>query len=620
MDEKTAPGGAPRRFVPASQFDFSRYAKDLAWLLEIKLQPAQELLSRIYGYEHLHELQQALKHACEPGPYWDDGTQDEDDGAAKLKLLCGLPGERPMRPLDIFLDWKIKRGGKSWLEKNEAFIVEIGLTDSPTSHRDCMRRVKAFLEQEYTVDSHGYPTGFWSFFAGYKLNRESEQIATSVEQLLGPTAERELWRRDDPMQPFDQLLCVVRSRAVDVLKALGAEIEHEYVVDWDFGFGEVDDGWLSMWELVANSGEWGESWEVECANHVFELGDEGIDAEQLDAMCAFVRWPSESTLRPCKSEKGLDEAVSRVGRWRLGWLLSAADQWVNAQPRVISLQGVSLHKEESTWVRDPGHVNMVMRRRRQFDYEENISLLDVVATMTIEGESGKDEIVGVAQGWHFAPVAETYADFDTVDEFMRWEGDELLAEGWKVLMRYMSIRGIIDMNDWVNSEEGCAMTLVKLTMVEKFATDEYRARLIQLLVECFDEQGGPDTSSVDQYGMFDHIPGLEVMYMSIDDLSIRTPGLIVVSIKGFAGVGMSIAEEDGESRQILVTGLDGGANSSRGRRALYSRSRLSEEQKASRAHARRLLEAVGDGAIDVAVLDLEAGDRAGDDHGDGVDR
>ena len=57
------------RFRPTSKKDFSRYARDLSWLIKEPLQKTQGMLARMYGYGSLHELQMNMAKPGEPGPF-----------------------------------------------------------------------------------------------------------------------------------------------------------------------------------------------------------------------------------------------------------------------------------------------------------------------------------------------------------------------------------------------------------------------------------------------------------------------------------------------------------------------------------------------------------------------
>lgn len=606
---------ASNRFVPASALDFSRYAKNLAWLLGVKLQAAQELLSQIYGYEHLHELQQALKSGLEPGPFWDDGPT-EDKVATGLRLLAGMPGERSLRPAKVLCDWKHKQGQQPYLEQNEALIVELGLTDSPASHRDCVRRVKKYLEGDYSADAHGYPTGFWSLLAGYEFESVQDE-QRSMRKLLEATGlDWDVWssQRRDPTSYTAQLTCAVMSRAVDALGELGKQIEHEEVY-WNFGFEEDDPGWDTLWENLSDQVQWawGDKWQDVCLDFVFRSGKVAPLPDEHEQKWAtlrqFVEWPSEAKLKACGVDLSFKDAVERVSRWRLGWLLAAVSQWQSSASRIVRLTGQTAQKNEhGFWEPDPDFAFLVMKKRPQYEYEDSISLMDVMGSLIIERPDGTREIGGIVEGWHFSPAGKLYADFEQVDEFLEDEYPEVL-KGWQVARQYMTIRGITDMKVWANSEEGCAMTLLAMTLAPEIDNDDTRARFLRLIAECFDQDGGSHTLSEDAY-FGDGLPVMNSFYDDTDDLVIDTPGLIVVSVSGLEGVGFSIGEHDGEGRQIMVMGGGRGRET----RAMNRRfgppvTRADSEFDAKRARVRKLLEKVVDPQIDVAVLDLYAADR-----------
>jgi hypothetical protein len=611
MDDVKGTPCASNRFVPASQLDFSRYAKNLAWLLGVKLQAAQELLSQIYGYEHLHELQQVLKGGLQPGPFWDDGPSEHKDQTGVL-LLAGMPGERSMRPVQVLCAWKAKQGLNWQLEKNEALIVELGLTDSPASHRDCVRRVKSYLGNEYSADAHGYPTGFWSFLARYKFGSIQDEQTTVKKLLEASGTDEDSWSSEThaPTSYAAQLTCFAMSRAVDAFGELGKLIPHEEV-DWDFAFDEDQLGWGSMWEDLSNRGQWGDPWQDDCADFVFRSGEEDRDQDEhdeqnLERLRQFVEWPSEAKLKACSVALSFKEAVERVSRWRLGWMMAAVSQWQSCASRVLKLTGSTWQRDDSGFpVRDPDFASLVMKNRRGY-FEDTISLTDVLGSFIIERPDGAREIGGIVHGWHFAPRAEYHSDFEEVSEFL--QDYELLGKGWQVVRQYMAIRGITEMKHWLDSDEGCAMTLLTMKLAPGLDNDETRARFIRLIEGCFDADGPYQLTDDACFGP--EIPWMETLYEGYeqtDDLTIYTPGLIVVAMSGIEGVGFSIADDDGEGRQIMVSGGSRGReNRAMNRRFGQPVTGTDSEFDVKRTRVRKLLEKVGDTEIDVAVLDLAA--------------
>lgn len=86
--------GLPYR--PESAEHFKELAKNVAWLFALPLQETQECLSRIYGYENLHELQANLEKPGEPGPYpWDWRRKEARTDRCREMLLDSLAGHYP---------------------------------------------------------------------------------------------------------------------------------------------------------------------------------------------------------------------------------------------------------------------------------------------------------------------------------------------------------------------------------------------------------------------------------------------------------------------------------------------------------------------------------------------
>ena len=123
------------RFRPANKDDFSRYARNLAWVLLEPLQKTQELLARIYGYASLHELQAALRSAAIPGPYDDEVyTGSCEDWQDRILVQMRRRGERENRVLNLVAAFKKVPIAK--LDQRFWEAREIGLFCLPHNHRD----------------------------------------------------------------------------------------------------------------------------------------------------------------------------------------------------------------------------------------------------------------------------------------------------------------------------------------------------------------------------------------------------------------------------------------------------------------------------------------------------
>jgi hypothetical protein len=180
-------------FRPASSDDFNRYAGNLQWLLEIKLSEAKELLAQIYGFSGLHDLQKNMETPGSPGPYWDDSQADWAATAADpLWEVPGI-GERTSHARDVWLRWRSENSDRPTARQN--LIIDLGLTDSPPSHRECFRRVREFVAGIDSFDNTGFPTGYWSAYHGY-----FSEIPVVHDSFASPS-----WAVNDlPIAPLDQ--------------------------------------------------------------------------------------------------------------------------------------------------------------------------------------------------------------------------------------------------------------------------------------------------------------------------------------------------------------------------------------------------------------------------------
>jgi hypothetical protein len=109
---------APLQFRPESLKDFSQRSRRLSKWLGLPYQRAQELLSRIYGYSNLHDLQAHLQRPGAPGPFdfADRPLPDREVRIARLIAECKGIEERE-------------------LTRRDRAVVSMGLFCPPGLHR-----------------------------------------------------------------------------------------------------------------------------------------------------------------------------------------------------------------------------------------------------------------------------------------------------------------------------------------------------------------------------------------------------------------------------------------------------------------------------------------------------
>lgn len=137
------------KFRPNSKDDFSRYAKALAWLIEVPLQRAHELLAKIYGYDDYHELKQVLVTPGVAGPFDDEWLHRDDSGVLAFSKFN--PADRSNRTLDLVAKCKGLSNfygmTSRWMESRD-----IGLFERPEVHRHLFRRMRIKIEVLETTD------------------------------------------------------------------------------------------------------------------------------------------------------------------------------------------------------------------------------------------------------------------------------------------------------------------------------------------------------------------------------------------------------------------------------------------------------------------------------------
>lgn len=612
MDDVKTPATWPApRFRPASQADFSKYAKSVSWLAEISLQQAQEVLSRIYGYEHLHELQQELKRPGEAGPFWNEGPEGGGDASTELDLLCGLPGERDLRAAAVLRDWRIKTTGEpdAEAELRDSLIVELGLTDSAESHRACVKRVRALLEdEESSLDERGFPCGFWAWLARMGWDR-IPRIHDSISAIRKVDGPGRLWEYEgQPLEHLDQQRYVARDRSVDALIEFEDEIEvEEPNVEGEFGYYEAPGYWSTMWEALRDvwSRRDRDTWEQNCVSHVFAGRLVWSNNEQYLAMHHFVRWPSAKNWRGCGVDVKLEVALEAVAAWRWAWMKDCCHQWRGQQPEVLQLRGQTFDETKREWTSERGQLDALLQKRNLY---ENISLelYELVGTMSLPSpDNSKWTAVACVQGWHLVPSKDGYyADDDVVEQFLFEH--EYLSLGWKVAQRYRTIRGLENMKDWANSDEGAGIAFVKVVMSPAFNTDVWIGRVCRLVVDSLNEEGRSYLTCVDSFWKDDLSPSRADDLDQDDRMVIGGAGFVVASVPGVRGTGLLIADEDGKGVQILVSGTEE-AESRLGRRSRYL-----EGETSPRSRARAILREIQGATADAGVFDADAAVGDGD--------
>lgn len=591
---------AHARFVPASKLDFTRYAKNLAWLLERPLQECQEILSRIYGYEHLHELQANLDRGLPPGPYWDEGAEEMGEGARDANPYDGRPvlpacfsGQRSFNAVGVLLKWKANKGERGYLESHEDLITDLGLTDSPASHRDCVRRVKLYIDGTHTIDQHGWPTAFWSYMHRYDPRQFGPFSTAAIREAFGVVHCGTF-----PISTRDHYACSHLDLAVDVVQKLSEGVETDGGSN-AFEFFSDSEEWPMFWDALSKHSNRHTTWEEECIEWLFGAAD-GVDDD--DPRIAFVRWPGPKTYKNSGIKTPYAAAVEEVRKWRNAWLVAAARAWREDHPQIFVKSETRVDEERRFSSHDLGHLMMRAALKRNYS-GDSVTEHRLSATMAMKVKEQENVIIAAVKGWIFSPCAgNTYTDGNELDYAIS-EMDSVIEDGWDLVKRYMTIRGIPDMDTWVNSGEGCAMLVGQTTFAPGHSSTEQIARLCKMISDASAE---PDHSSeilISEHAYWENqLPGNQGDHEDLDDSAfIKAPGVIVLEIEGLKETGFLIGNEDGVGHQIIVLG--GVRKGSRGH-ARDMRGWGRPKNKAANddyPHVRAILEQIGDATVDIIL-------------------
>lgn len=130
-------------FVPASDKDFKRYAKNLAVLLQVRYQRAQQLLAKVYGYSSYHQLRQTLESASHlPGPFHTDVLATGGDDVSRLGYLSDQLTAREDRALAVLRSESSEYDDDPTISQalNDA-AHSIGLFEKPSTHQRLFSRI-----------------------------------------------------------------------------------------------------------------------------------------------------------------------------------------------------------------------------------------------------------------------------------------------------------------------------------------------------------------------------------------------------------------------------------------------------------------------------------------------
>ena len=463
----------PLPFRPDSVGHFKEVARNVAWYLALPLQAAQELLSRIYGYEGLHELQKAQARDGEPGPY-------------------SLGGEHPIRcerSLAItyeFLGKRLQEQERDQLAERIEMLTDLGIFKDRETCRARFKLLKRRIGSE-KGGSPEWPTEDleeW-FEASFYLEEDFNSTALEKLRLAAP----ELWDGAS-VEPFDALECLkdylfplvyLRTGPIfsdphpDLPKIwaeflYGAEVSYQ-----DFRFEALDEiSNEAFTEYLLN--EVLPRYPHQAIGQASETsGKSGIDdpsGEAPSVMRYLDDVPEGAKLR-IQWAAGFKRAAARlhaerafpqeVLRWDRYLVIDEGEH-----PKHIE---VLIHFAVSEWSSEIYHD---MRGMNLWTY---------CASFWVE-ERGNHTPLGLMRGRYISPVNGAYRASNSEFKYFMDADSDALSDVWKVLeYEYFREKGWASVEEFVENSEEIGIATATLELLPKYRGRGLTPELLELFAD-----------------------------------------------------------------------------------------------------------------------------------------
>lgn len=484
---------AAGRLVPASQLEFARYAKNLAWLLETPLHLARELLAACYGFSSLHELQVLLPSEGQTnvatGPFHEprlrppffevEVDREVPNALAPLSVL-------EMRLLDMSLRVLGRREEEPGrLRRRHYAVLDGAFFSVPSVHRKHFSLLKAGIlamegtedDRERYLEAH-WPTGFWAFLEGIHM----DPVVFKAGPVLDKLAENSRYfGSTEPPLNFSSLFQETAAHRAPAIFIEMAGRGNDEASDSGYDYGEEFDAFpsISSYKSGLYSYSDGEDWAETLSELVEGLSDDlveelyGLKPEQI------ARNPPEGT--PVK-------VVDRARGWRLACLRRYCQQYVDSNyvTRTVAVEG------EMFWPGSPGntvteveplvlhisrnapslmlYTEFSERSREDEEMSRGLWRFRTVLARVAPGEP--DEVVGYLAGWHVELTDGKMNGYACdLDELRSDAGyiSTFLERGLHAFeAKYFAYEGLDGCLDYVNSSFNTSVVICEIFLMDKF--------------------------------------------------------------------------------------------------------------------------------------------------------
>lgn len=580
------------RFRPPDALEFGRRAKTLAKFLEAPLQDAQELLARVYGYAHAHEVRQRLKVDEPAGPFDDrlfevlagswrpadedvedaQSAEDDDECAADdtytcLELLNDAEKVRYMRQarlMRIVREWDREQQGR-YREHLDTLVCDMAFFSSPTTHRAAVKKVTDFVQGGKGFTDDGFPFGFRGMLHaryGWMPAFEPDAFApfpkvylqeSHREAIFDPTAQVELLRRYRAPYLFNAM---VKETVPDLPTRL------TYMEGFEEDMVSRERAELmqcTFADAVASI----LSFDEDNAVGILAGKTTGANLAKLYVAIDEPTGPEAAAWSAIRDKDAFREAVARL-KLELRVALAnelTGDTW-NEWAEYLDRPSEGSPAVIESW-RGDRFLSILLL---PVSTEDSIEHWQVCATLMLRsdakegakenekaGEKERWTAAGVLTGEFITPAKDgTYADPNELTQEFAYYGDGTLSDVWKLLQGlYFGRAGFADYHEWVNEDFGSSLALLTPWVLPEHRGTEVSKWLLEDFVDAFEESL---TQSFDADWRSWADPRIEAYDdEQMDDHFFRDPGVVFIPLPGTGILGYSIWEGENEeaTRQII---------------------------------------------------------------------
>ncbi len=479
------------RLVPASPLEFSRYAKNLAWLLEAPLHVAHDLLAACYGFGSVHELKKTIPAPGEDNkptgpfdaprerpPYFPVETDANPNSENRLTPLS--PRERQLLLFSERIMYKRTEQEGRFRRRHYA-VLDAAFFSAPSVHRKKFAELKlgilamegSDLERERYLELN-WPPAFWSYLEATQL------LHINATQGLSELKDSSVYfDQAEVMSIADLFHATAAHRAPAIFLAMVGESPEpldEFLPGYSDCFDcpqdlpSIRNGREGLFEPFGDDYFWEVLHESMPGDSFSELPPELFEMEIREI----------ATSPP----KGTPEQVIAFARkWRLhqlrglsGWYVGDEDTerclaktcemfWPGSAGNTVT------EKSDLVWEISRNAPSLYLYSEfcevdRSDNTDSNCKMWKFKAILTRFAPDDEEDVVGYMAGWLVDPCLGHYVCEET-DLYAH--DDQMLSDGVDAFLKaYIPFNGHDDLVAFVNSQWNTSVAITEIVLRDKY--------------------------------------------------------------------------------------------------------------------------------------------------------